>query len=309
MRFNLTIAVTAITCFALASLASAAIPAGYTGKPYSGDTLLGKPQGIPGVVKGIFLDSGGANLSFNACCALQGYAGYDYDIIGWGTNGQNDSSVNATHPTSHLSYMVAGQWMKYTVHVNTAGTYYADLKLANVNYPNLITLTYYNGTSAARADSVKNLPAVQTPPGCPEPWHAWNCNMSVDSVVLDTGLQVFQITFNMGSWNYDWMRFRLKDASGTLAPAFLGSQAGPKGLRATLSGARLTLFYNTGTAASTRISLVDCAGKTVLSSIDENSAVGSRIAGLDVRNLRQGVYFVNVECGSVRETQSITITH
>ena len=156
----------AITCLVSACLVSAAIPAGYTGKPYSGDTLLGKPQQIPGVVKGVFVDSGGANLSFNACCALQSYAGYDYDIIGSGTNGLHDSSVDATHPTSHLSYMIEGQWMKYTVHVNTAGTYYVDFKLANVNSPNLITLTYYNGTSV-KSDSVRNLPVCQTPPGCP----------------------------------------------------------------------------------------------------------------------------------------------
>jgi hypothetical protein len=308
MRFYLKIIIMAISCFALASLVSAAIPAGYTGKPYSGDTLLGKPQGIPGVVKGMFLDSGGANLSFNACCALQGYAGYDYDIIGSGTNGLNDSSVNATHPTSHLSYMVEGQWMKYTVHVNTAGTYYADLKLANVNYPNLITLTYYNGTSV-KSDSVKNLPAVQTPPGCPEPWHAWAYNMHVDSAVLDTGLQVFQITFNKGSWNYDWMRFTLKGSDGTQVPVLLRPQAGAMGLRTALSGAQLTLSYNAVSAGSARISLVDCAGKTVLSSIGANSAAGSRTASLDVRNLRQGVYFVNIECGGNKESASITIAH
>ena len=306
MRSNLKIAITAITCFVLASLVSAAIPAGYKGKPYSGDTLLGKPQGIPGVVKGIFVDSGGASVTFNACCALQGYAGYDYDIIGYGTNGQNDSSVNATPPTSHLSYMVAGQWMKYTVHVNMAGTYYADVKLATVGYPNLQTLTYYNGTSV-KSDSFANLPVCQTPPGCPEPWHAWNVNMNVDSVVLDTGLQVVQITFNAGSWNYDWLRFRLKGASGTQVPALSRSQAGAMGLRTTLSGARLTLSYNASVAASTRISLVDCAGKTVRSFIDDNSVVGSRTASLDVRNLRQGVYFVNVERSGSRETKSITI--
>jgi hypothetical protein len=80
------------------------------------------------------------------------------------------------------------------------------------------------------------------------------------------------------------------------------------GLRTTLSSARLTLSYNAGAAASTRISLVNCAGKTVLSSIDENSAVGSRTASLDVRNLRQGVYFVKVEYRGGGETKSVTIT-
>jgi hypothetical protein len=309
MHCNLKIAVMAITCFVLASTVSAAIPAGYKGKPYPGDTLLGKPQGIPGVVKGMFTDtgSGGPNLS------LQGYSDWDYDVIGYGTNGLPDSSCTATHPTSHLSYMYGGLWIKYTVHVNTAGTYYVDFKLANVNAPpNLITLTYYNGAKV-QMDSVKDLPmvvAVVPPPGgVTEIWHNWTVNMNVDSVALDTGLQVFQITFVQGAWNYDWMRFRLKGSDATQAPVLLRPQAGHMGLRAALSGNRLMLSYNAGTAATTRISLVDCAGKTVLSSLDETSAAGTRTAGFNVRNLHHGVYFVNVECGSVRETQSITITH
>jgi hypothetical protein len=306
MRYNYKIAAWAITCFVSASLVSAALPPGYNGKPFGGDTLLGRPQEIPGVVKAVFVDSGGTGSTFNSCCAVQGYAGYDYDIIGAGTNGLNDSSVTATHPTSHLSYMVAGQWMKYTVHVITAGTYYVDFKLATVGFPNLQILTYYNGASV-KTDSVKNLPVCNTPPGCPEPWHAWNYNMNVDSVALDTGLQVFQITFQMGSWNYDWMRFRLKGGTAVQLPGRPGSWDGQPGLRTSLSGGRLTLSFNDGTAAWAKISLVDCAGKTVLSCIDKNCALGSRTACLDVRTLRQGVYFVNVERGGIRETKSVTI--
>ena len=317
MRPYIKIAVAAITCFVLASLVSAAIPTGYKGKPYSDDTLLGKPQQIPGVVKGMFWDSGGEGVSWHMSGGIQAYSGNDWDVVGYGTSGQHDSSVTATHPTSHLAYIgtdnpttnppIIGTWFKYTVRVNTAGTYFIDFKQATAYTPNLQALTFYNGTSV-KLDSITNLPICITPPGCPEVWHAWTVNMNVDSVPLDTGLQVIQLSFHVGSWNFDWMRFRLKGGAGTQAPALIRAQAGPMGFRTNLSGARLTLSYNVGAAASTRISLVDCAGKTVLSSIDENSAVGSRTTNLDVRNLRQGVYFVNVERSGSRETKSITIT-
>jgi hypothetical protein len=208
--------------------------------------------------------------------------------------------------------MYGGLWIKYTVHVNTAGTYYVDFKLANVNAPpNLITLTYYDGAKVQK-DSVKNLPmvvAVVPPPGgVTEIWHNWTVNMNVDSVALDTGLQVFQITFVQGAWNYDWMRFRLKGGTAAQAP-LPGTRTVSTGLRTALSGGRLTVSYHVGAAASTKITLVNCAGKTVLSSVDKNSTVGSRTVGLDVRNLRQGVYFVNIECGGNRETTSVTIAH
>ncbi|HUI91756.1 MAG TPA: T9SS type A sorting domain-containing protein [Chitinivibrionales bacterium] len=306
MNLRIKLGLSSTLCILFASVALAALPPGYNGKIYGGDTLLGKPQGIPGVIKGMFVDSGGEGSSWHSCCALQGYAGYDYDIIGWGTNGQNDSSVNATHPTSHLSYMVAGQWMKYTVHVNIKGTYYVDFKLATVGYPNLQVLTYYDGASM-KSDSVQNLPVCQTPPGCPEPWHAWNCNMAVDSVDLDTGLQVVGITFAQGSWNYDWTRFRLKEEAGTQVSGGSMHSAGPAGLATRLTGNRLAIGYKGGTSCS-RISVVDCTGRTMLSSIDANTANGYHSACLDISKLRQGIYFVNVERKESKETTSVTVT-
>ena len=298
------IAITAISCLLFANVASAEIPPGYTGTPYKGDTLLGKPQQIPGVVKGTFVDVGGGNVT------TQDYSNWDYDCVGYGTSGQLDSSVNAAHKTSHLAYMGSGENPKYTVHVNTAGTYYVDFKLANVGVPpNLITLTYFDGAKTW-TDSVKDLPVVVTvvppPGGVTEIWHNWTVNFKVDSVKLDTGLQVVQLTFAKGAWNYDWARFYLKTGTGT-RPMALSRTAGA-GLKAVfLGGGRISVSFN-ATVGPARISLVDCAGKTVLSSIDEPSAAENRIVTLNAGSLRQGVYLVNVERSGNRETASVMIT-
>jgi hypothetical protein len=105
------------------------------------------------------------------------------------------------------------------------------------------------------------------------------------------------------------MRFRLKSETGALTPAFRDKQSSSMNLMTTLYGARLAVTYHAVAGASARISLMDIAGKTVRSFVDENSAVGSRSVSLDVRNLRQGIYFVAVEHTGIRETQSITIVH
>ncbi|HUI92097.1 MAG TPA: hypothetical protein VLX68_07610 [Chitinivibrionales bacterium] len=280
----------AIVCFLFVTMAGAAIPPGYTGTPYAGDTLLGKPQQLPGVIKEIFVDVGGGNVT------TQAYSNWDYDCLGYGTNGQLDSSVNATHPTSHLAYMAQGLNPKYTVHVNTAGTYYVDFKLANVNAPpNLITLTYYNGTKV-QTDSVKNLPAVVlvTPPpgGVTEIWHNWTVNFAVDSVTLDTGLQVVQITFAQGAWNSDWARFRLKGGTDVRTAAPL--HAGPAGLRAELiANDRLSVSCNA--AGPVRISLIDCAGRTVLSTQERFLSAGTHELILPSIGTHHGVYVLRLE--------------
>jgi hypothetical protein len=286
------------------SISNGALPPGYAGTVYTSDTLLGHAQQIPGVVKGVFVDNGVTN---NLCCTDQLYSTADYDEVGYGTNGQLDSSDNATHPTSHLGWMSNGECCYYTVHVNTAGAYYVDFKEVVANAPpNLQTLKFYNGTKV-KTDSVPNLPVCTIPPGCPEIWHAWNCYMGVDSVVLDTGIQVFQITFNLGGWNYDWMRFRIKGATQTQLTAGAVERTAPLDLKTEPNGARLVLSYHAGSAAAGKISLVNSAGENVTTLVDDNRFVGRRSKSFDAGELRQGVYFATVECGGIRETKSFSI--
>jgi hypothetical protein len=273
-----------------ASLATAALPPGYTGTPYKGDTLLGKPQQLPGVVKGIFVDVGGGNVT------TQDYSNWDYDCVGYGTNGQLDSSVNATHKTAHLAYMGPGLSAKYTVHVNTAGTYYVDFKLANVGAPpNLITLTYYDGAKVTK-DSVKDLPVVKevTPPpgGVTEIWHNWTVNFKVDSVQLDTGLQLVQIVFAKGAWNYDWMRFRPKSGSGVRMASPV--QASASTLKAVSLGNNV-LSVTAEAAGPAKISLFDCAGRTVATLPMRILRVGEQAISLPAGRAFTGVYFLRLD--------------
>lgn len=337
MRLHHKIALMAVTCFMYASYLFAAIPADYTGKPFCCDTLLGKPrQELPGVIKAVFFDSGGEGVAFHDAAGNQGgsmrlkngqqiqadfavdmqsYSGNDWDVVGYGTSGQHDSSVTATRQTWHLSWIDAsgpasvGDWEKFTVHVTVAGTYSIDFKMAEAyDPPNLQLLTFCNGTTV-RVDSIKNLPKCITPPGCPEVWHAWTLMANVDTITLDTGLQVIELAFVTGSWNFDWMRFTLKSGSSTMDPVYLKHAGGPTNLKTVVSRNLLSLSYNAASPAVAKIFLTDCAGRAVVRTLDNNGSVGRRNTTLSVQNLRQGVYFVNVEHDGIREAKSITITN
>jgi hypothetical protein len=336
MRLHHKIALMAATCFLCAPYLFAAIPADYTGKPFCCDTLKGHPQEIPGVVKGTFFDSGGSEIAFHdspgnqggsmrlkngqqiqadLAVDMQSYSGNDWDVVGYGTSGQHDSSLNATTTTWHLSWIDAsgptttGDWYKYTVHVNVAGKYTVDSKQAEANAPpNLQLLTFYNGTSV-RVDSIKDLPQCVTPPGCPEVWHAWTVNMNIDTITLDTGLQVVKMAFVNGSWNWDWIRFRLMGTPVSQLPAYRNPTAGFLGLKTIISGDELKLSYNRSGTGEARISLVNCAGKSVFSSLERSGAVGQQSRALSLRNMRPGVYIISVEQNGCREVKSFSLTH
>jgi len=287
MRLYQKVALMAATCFISAPYLFAAIPAGYTGTPFSFDTLKGKPQQIPGIVKAVFFDNGGEGIAYhdntpgntggtmrlNATnqqiaadinVDMQSYSGNDWDVVGYGTSGQHDSSVTATPLTWHLSWIDAsgpttvGDWVKCTVHVNTAGTYYISWKQATANPGGLQTLTFYDGASV-KIDSISNIPVCIVPPGCPEVWHAWTVNTNIDSVALDTGLQVVKLAFITGSWNFDWMQFTLKSATPVLSGVKNGLAQKGFDIKPVITGANLSVSYSLAHAGRATVSVFDCA--------------------------------------------------
>ena len=334
MRLYQKLALMAAICFMSAPYLFAAIPAGYTGTAFSFDTLLGKPQQIPGVVKAVFFDNGGEGVAFHDAAGNQGgsmrlnasnqqiqadlavdmqsYSGNDWDVVGYGTSGQHDSSVTATRQTWHLSWIDAsgpastGDWEKFTVRVNVAGTYSIDFKMAEAyDPPNLQLLTFYNGTTV-RVDSIKNLPKCITPPGCPEVWHAWTLMANVDTITLDTGLQVVQLAFITGSWNFDWMRFRLLNTSTTQTSAMRAEQAALN-IRTTVNENVLNVSFNLAKAGKTKVSLFDCKGRMTMPAITKNLSAGAQKQEIGLGNISRGVYLIQVEQNGMKAISPFTV--
>lgn len=77
------------------------------------------------------------------------------------------------------------------------------------------------------------------------------------------------------------------------------------GLHAVLSGDNLKLSYDGTGIGVTKISLVNCAGRNVFSSIEDGGGACSRTISL--RNMHRGVYFVTVEQNAVKTTVPFTI--
>jgi|WetSurMetagenome_2_1015567.scaffolds.fasta_scaffold00060_32 hypothetical protein len=310
------------------SLSNATIPAGYTGTPFSFDTLQGRPQQIPGVIKGVFFDNGGEGVAFhesNSNTQNQGgsmrknaagqqiQADFPVDMQNFLICRDHEESGDQSDTGSwFLGWTFTSEWQKHTVHVNTAGIYYVTFHMAESDSPNIVGLTFYNGTNVT-SDSVKNLRKSIIPSDCGcggcEYWHAWGTFDNVDSIALDTGLQVFQLSFIQGNWNFDKIIFTLKEATGVHPQSSRTSSALPMGLGAVVSGERIALSYTAFGPAAGKIILTDCTGRTVASLVDNNSAIGRRDASLNVRDLRQGVYFVHLEHNGRTEAKSITVTH
>jgi hypothetical protein len=189
------------------------IPSGYTGTPYAGAPLNGHPTEIPGQLYGSYFDQGGEGVAF-----------HDADANRWATMrtdaadkavdmqsfGNVDKDISGT-PEPIGGYFIGwtdpGEWLTFTVHVQTAGLYTIDLHLAVGNANCAICLTV-NGT---KSDTIKNLAVANTPNA--EYWHNWNLFKNAAEIQLDSGLQVMEWRWIANAPNFDKAIFTLKNSS------------------------------------------------------------------------------------------------
>ena len=322
MRLYHKIAAMAASVFLLASLVNAAMPTGYAGTPFTGDTLHGHPQGIPGIVQSTFFDEGGQGVSFNYpgnfqgdCNVRQGHAGTNvamqvfakqHDYFAGTVGGIDDSATGSCH----LSWLMwasptaRGEWLNYTVHVNTAGNYTLEMHESVIDTNNLNFVTF----SGVKTDSVKHMGISIRPPGDHEIYHDWKWDMTPNLLTLDTGLYVLTLEFGNGLGNFAAMKFVL---TGTAAGP-LGSNAGllNKGLDVmpVINQNNLSVSYSLTQAGRTTVSVYDCAGRAMVPSISRNMNAGAQKQIVGIGNMGRGVYFVRVEQNGFRETKSFTIT-
>jgi hypothetical protein len=131
MRFNAIKKLAAAAVLVSAAITQAAITASYTGTPYSGDTINGKPHQIPGIIKSVFFDEGGEGVAFhdtttgNTGGVFRKNASADQavDMQPFQSGQWADYNVNGSFETLgswHLAWIDEGEWLKFTVHVNTS---------------------------------------------------------------------------------------------------------------------------------------------------------------------------------------------
>ncbi len=325
------LAAIAAVFFAISLGVNAAIPAGYTGKPYCCDTVQGGHyQEIPGQVLCVFFDSGGEGVGFHYpgnsnsggsmrmdasgkqiqadfIVSMQAFSGNDFIF---GSNpGQHETGywhLAWILPSTYYTNGDPGEWEKYSVHVNTAGMYYVSFHEANANLPNLQLLTYYDGQKV-KIDSIKNMPVdTPLPSGCPEVWHSWSITKNVDSVMLDTGLQVIQLTFKDGSWNMDWMQFDLQYPAEVVQTDMVHEKQ--RVMKIIPMENRVTISFTMAQAGMTSFSIMDSRGKQVGNPMRKFLTSGTQSQSLSLGKLTSGVYFLQMEQDGVMAESRFLIT-
>jgi len=208
-------------CWALSSLCSIPLYA----QTYSGAAWQGKPQNLPGRLQCEWYDLGGPGVAYkdaddanNGSGKLNPDDGSYYntfrmqegvDISYTKERDIDNNPYNVVAPSMNQFYVgwtEPGEWLKYTVLIEKAGTYSVSL-MYTANRDGIISLDL-DGEDVSGELLVRSTYSFTEPVPWRQ-WHHWNKAINLASVSLPQGKHVLTLhTVANGNMNYDYLEFR-----------------------------------------------------------------------------------------------------
>ncbi|MEL6986848.1 MAG: cellulase family glycosylhydrolase [Bacteroidota bacterium] len=168
----------------------------------------GVPHSIPGIIQSVHYDNGGPNVAY-----------FDTDVINNGDGPRPSEYVDTEYRTAegNVGWIVSGEWMKYTVDVDTAGSYSISFNVASLNGGGKFNLSFNDQDLTGSID----VPSTSD-------WGNFT-EIQIADVTLDTGVQVMTFMVDVGEFNIGAMHFELQQ-SGDCSIVMNTNNTGPGSL-------------------------------------------------------------------------------
>ena len=152
---------------------------------------LGITRSLPGKIEAEDFDEGGEGMAYHETTAGNNYNVYRFENVDIQPCGDIGGGFN-------IALVAAGEWIEYTVNVDTAGTYRLDLRLATTQNGRTCNVQI-DGVNVSGTVAIPNTGAFQV-----------YKTVSVTTPPLTTGKKVMRITFDTSTENLNWVTFTLK---------------------------------------------------------------------------------------------------
>jgi hypothetical protein len=208
---------------------SAALPAGYEGKPFADSVYHGGPQAIPGKVQCAYYDLGGEGVAYhNADTKNRGSGmlnpangtylnefrmheaiGTSYTKFHDGIDNSPYDLVTPQEGQLYVGWTSPGEWFNVTVNVAEAGKYAVDL-LYTSNRGGRIALDLGGVPLVPAIDVISTWSAAETVPW--RQWHHWNVMKDIAIVSLPKGINVLTLHIvSEGNMNLAYLDFKRRE--------------------------------------------------------------------------------------------------
>jgi GH18 family chitinase len=233
-----------------------------TESPYGGTAWV-----IPGKIEAENYDLGGQGLAYNDNTAANQGGAYR-------TDGVDIEACSDTGAGYDVGYIVAGEWLNYTVNVTTAGTYSLSMRVAAIT----AGLTFHvelNGTNISGPITVPNTGG----------WQNWQ-TVTVNNISLTAGQKILKVAMDSGNFNINYFTFA---STTTVNQPPTVSITSPANNASFTAPASITITANAADADGT-VSKVDFYNGTVLLGTDATSPYS-----LVWTNVATGTYALTVK--------------
>lgn len=177
--------------------ASSAVTITVKSPPAPQSPYLGVTHTIPGIIEAENYDEGGQGVAFNDLTAGNNYNVYRFESVDLQPTGDLGGGYN-------VALVASGEWVEYTVNVQTEASYKLDLRLAaNSNGRALhVEMDGTNITGRVAVPNTGNYQVYQT--------------VSIITPVLTAGQKVMRVFFETPSHNLNWIGFTIQRRTQTV---------------------------------------------------------------------------------------------
>ncbi len=199
----------------------------YQGKPYQDSRYKNGAQILPGKLQCEFYDLGGEGIAYHDTDSINSGSGQlnpadgsylnefrinepvDISYTKFRDPAIDNSPYNFIEPEKdqlYVGWTKPGEWIKYTVNVEKAGTYQLGIMFtSNKNGKIAISVNDLDVTGPLLIPSTAV--AAETVPW--RQWHHWNYLDDIARIDLKKGIQTITIhTVELGDMNYDYINFK-----------------------------------------------------------------------------------------------------
>jgi len=230
------------------------------------------PHLISQRIEAEYFDLGGPNIAYR-----------DLSSENDGKGIRLDEGVDVYPTTDGTGYHIGNtsrrEWVKYTIHVDKAGVYDLQVRLASQAKQVSFSLEF---------DDIKKFDDFESPISTPD--FQTIRMISDEGIELSEGTQVMKLTFNQGIPSINWMRFRLRPTRTNNEQLPLPDQTSLLGNYPNPFTTSTTIDYQIGIPGHVVLELFNTLGQHVRTLVDHHHQSGNYSAILEGGGLSPGIY-------------------